>query len=400
MMRYILSICFTFMLAHSVVAQKLDSLLNSTNKDAIYARPFVLQGELGKSNISIGGYLEGNTNYFSTDGVSDGFSMELRRFNIFLYTSVADRIKFLSELEFEHGTEEIALETALLDFEIDPTFIFRAGIVLPPIGYFNQNHDGPKWEFIDRPLVSTTIIPATLSEVGFGFHGSLPVQTNTFTYEVYLVNGLQDGVVANEFGRTSLPAGKNESMFAKDNNGSPNLTGRIAFKRRGIGEVGFSYYGGPYNTFEIDGLAIDKKRGLDVIAVDYNFHYKKLNILGEWVKASVDVPSELGPNFGSKQWGFHTDLIYPILERSILKFEEAKLNAAFRIEYVDYNSGAFQETGRNIFDQIVAITPGITLRLSPNTALKTNFRYLWERDVLGNPISKTAGFQFGFASYF
>ncbi|MGI9543843.1 MAG: hypothetical protein ACR2MX_11320, partial [Cyclobacteriaceae bacterium] len=133
-MRYSLSFLLIILMNHAVLAQKLDSLLQSTNKDAIYARPFVLQGELGKSNISIGGYLEGNTNYFSTDGVSDGFSMELRRFNIFLYTSIANRIKFLSELEFEHGTEEIALETALIDFEIDPSFIFRGGIVLPPIG--------------------------------------------------------------------------------------------------------------------------------------------------------------------------------------------------------------------------------------------------------------------------
>ena len=382
-------------------AQELDSLLNNnTNKDAIYARPFILQGELGKSNISLGGYVEGNTNYFSTDGVSDGFSMELRRFNLFLYTSVADRIKFLAELEFEHGTEEIALETALMDFEIDPSFIFRAGIILPPIGYFNQNHDGPKWEFIDRPLVSTTIIPSTLSEVGFGFHGKLPVGKNIFTYEAYLVNGLQDDVVANGSGRTFIPAGKSDRMFAGDNNGSPSVTGRAAFKRRKIGEVGFSYYGGLYNVFKLDGLVIDQKRRLDILAVDFNLNLKKLQVLGELASASVDVPIGLGPNFGSKQWGFHTDLIYPILEKPILKFEEAILNAAFRIEYVDYNSGTFEETGRNIFDQIIAITPGLTLRLSTNTALKTNFRYLWERDVFGNPTSKTAGFQFGFASYF
>ncbi|MGI9542106.1 MAG: hypothetical protein ACR2MX_02540, partial [Cyclobacteriaceae bacterium] len=249
-------------------------------------------------------------------------------------------------------------------------------------------------------LVSTTIIPSTLSEVGFGFHGNLALQKNTFTYEIYIVNGLQDEIVGSELGRTDIPAGKSSEMFAEDNNGSPSFTGRVAFKKRNIGEVGFSYYGGLYNTFQLDGLTIDQKRRLDLVALDYNFNFKKLKVLGEWVSASVDVPLELGPNFGSKQWGFHTDLIYPILERSILKFEEAQLNAAFRIEYVDYNLGTFEETGRNIFDQIIAITPGLTLRLSTNTVLKTNFRYLWERDVLGNPTSKTAGFQFGFASYF
>ena len=200
-----------------------DSLQN-TNKQAIYNRPFVLQNQFGSStSAAIGGYIEGNTNYSSTEGVSDGFSMELRRFNIFLYASVGDFIKCRAELEFEHGTEEIALETALLDFELDPALVFRAGLLLPPIGYFNQNHDGPKWEFIDRPLVSTTIIPATLSEMGLGFHGDLSLAKNLLTYEVYIVNGLQDGIVDNTVGRSDLPSGKAEGRFEEDNNGSPTL---------------------------------------------------------------------------------------------------------------------------------------------------------------------------------
>ena len=179
------------------------------NKDAIFARPFIFQGNLGqKTSTAIGGYLEGNTNYFVEDGIGDGFSMEMRRFNIFLYSSVSDRIRFLSELEFEHGTEEIALETALIDFEFHPALIFRAGVLLPPIGYFNQNHDGPKWEFIDRPLVSTTLIPSTLSEIGFGVHGNVPVNSSIFTYEAYLTNGLNDNVIGNSENRTSLAAGK------------------------------------------------------------------------------------------------------------------------------------------------------------------------------------------------
>ena len=69
--------------------------------DPIYDRPFIT--DFG--NTAVGGYVEGNTNYFSEDGISEGFSMELRRFNIFLYSSIGSRISFFSELEFEHGTE-------------------------------------------------------------------------------------------------------------------------------------------------------------------------------------------------------------------------------------------------------------------------------------------------------
>jgi hypothetical protein len=70
----------------------------------LYNRPFL--ASMGRT--AIGGYLEGNTNYFREDGISDGFSTELRRFNIFLFSSIGSRIRIISELEFEHGTEEIS----------------------------------------------------------------------------------------------------------------------------------------------------------------------------------------------------------------------------------------------------------------------------------------------------
>ena len=58
----------------------------------VYNRPFL--ASLGRT--AIGGYVEGNTNYFRQDGVSEGFSMELRRFNVFLFSSIGSRIRFIS----------------------------------------------------------------------------------------------------------------------------------------------------------------------------------------------------------------------------------------------------------------------------------------------------------------
>lgn len=385
--------------SHSLWAQTPNDSI--ANKDAIFARPFILQGNIGQqTTTAIGGYLEGNTNYFVEDGVGDGFSMEMRRFNIFLYSSVSDRIRFLSELEFEHGTEEIALETALLDFEFHPALILRAGILLPPIGYFNQNHDSPKWEFIDRPLVSTTLIPSTLSEIGFGVHGNIPVSGSTLTYEVYLTNGLNDNIIANGENRTSLASGKGGALFEEDNNGSPTFSSRIALKNRGIGELGLSFYGGSYNTFEADGLQLEEKRNLSIWALDANFSIAQLQMVGEAAWINVDIPESFGQQFGSKQWGFHLDFIYPVLRTSLLNLQNVTLNTNFRVERVDYNIDDFDETGGNINDDITAIVPGLSLRFSKNTLLRANYRYHWERDLFGNPAARVAGFQLGFASYF
>jgi hypothetical protein len=365
-------------------------------QDAVYNRPFI--GSVAQT--AIGGYVEGHTNYFSEDGITEGFSMELRRFNLFVFSSISSRIKLISELEFEHGTEEIKLETALVDFRIHSGLVFRAGILLPPIGAFNQNHDGPLWEFVDRPLVSTEIIPTTLSEVGFGVYGKFFRGPLAFSYDVYLTNGLGDGLLLNEEGRTHLPSGKSEEMFAGDNNGSPTLSVRVAVRDRRAGEVGLSYYGGIYNTFRVDGEEVEKKRRYGLLAVDFSAAVRSVVVQGEAALALVDVPGDLEAFAGSRQWGVYAEAVVPVWRMRVLSYAEAVFHANVRVEYVDFNVGTFRETGAEVYDEIHALVLGLSFRPTPSTVFRGNYRYQWERDRLGNPAARIAGFQFGLATYF
>lgn len=364
---------------------------------SIYSRPFIAAA----GQTAIGGYAEGNTNYFVEDGIGDGFSMELRRFNIFLFSSVGQRLRFASELEFEHGTEEIALETALLDFQLDPALVVRAGILLPPVGGFNQNHDSPRWEFVDRPLVSTRIIPATLSEVGFGAYGRVALRGGmSLTYDAYLTNGLGDGVVLNGEGRTLLAAGKREEQFAEDNNGTPAFSGRLALQRRRLGEIGLSYYGGIYNSFRSEGVEVDVRRGLSIAAVDVATSVGPLALRGEVARVGVNVPDGLAELFGERQWGAHLDAVVPVWRPRVLGLRSATVNAALRVEYVDYNVGTFASTGAPIRDDVLALVPGISFRPTAGTVFKANYRRHWTRDLLGNPTARLGGYQVGVATYF
>ena len=362
----------------------------------IYQRPFLVSA----GRTAVGGYAEGNANYFRTDGVSEGFSMELRRFNIFLFSSVGRRLRFISELEFEHGTEEIALETALVDFTVNPSFILRAGILLPPIGAFNVNHDSPRYDFVDRPLVSTSIIPSTLSEVGFGAHGRLAPPGFSLSYDAYLVNGLGDGVILNGTGRTDIPSGKTEDRFAEDNNGSPAFSGRIAAQRRGYGEVGVSWYGGIYNTFRIEGEPVDEKRRLSIVAVDFNTEVQTVSLRAEAAWASVDVPADLAELLGDRQWGVHLDAVMPVWRPGIQGLQNPVVSLGLRLERVDFNRGSFGSTGLSIHDEIDALTASVSFRPAAGTVFRANYRRESFRDPAGNPPSKTGGFQVGFATYF
>ena len=109
----------------------------SMNVDAVYNRPF---NKIGKLPVAIGGYVEANYQYLGENGVTEGHQFQFRRLTIFLSSSIAKRIKFLSEIEFEDGAKEINIEFASVDFEFAPLLNVRGGIVMNPIGAFNQNH--------------------------------------------------------------------------------------------------------------------------------------------------------------------------------------------------------------------------------------------------------------------
>jgi hypothetical protein len=370
------------------------------NMDAVYNRPFL---KLGKLPVALGGYAEANYQYLSENGISEDHQFQMRRMSLFISSSVANRIKFLSEIEFEDGTKEISIEFASIDFEFSPLLNLRGGIILNPIGAFNQNHDGPKWEFVDRPISATQMLPATWSNAGFGIFGKKFKKNWAFAYELYLTNGFDDSIISNHENKTFLPASKNNpERFEESFNGSMLVTGKIAIRNNKVGEIGLSYMGGVYNKFKDDGLIFDKKRRVDVLAVDFNTTLPSLKtfINGEWAWIHVNVPETYTEQFGSKQQGGFVDFVQPILRKPMFGFENAVLNAAIRLEYVDWNVGKFKSTSGKIADEVFSIVPAISWRPTAQTVIRLNYRYNWQKDILGNPPSKLAGIQFGFASYF
>jgi hypothetical protein len=409
MKRRFLLVIITCVLAQAGMSQIDPTLLRRVpkdtsgtqmNLDAVYNRPFL---QVGKLPVSIGGYVEANYQYLQENGISEGHQFQMRRLSLFISSSIRNRIKFLSEIEFEDGTKEISLEFASVDFEFDPLLNLRGGVVLNPIGSFNQNHDGPKWEFVDRPIASTQMLPATFSNAGFGFYGKKFNKDWAFAYETYLTNGFNDLIINNAENKTFLPATKEDpERFEESFNGSPLFTGKIAVRNNKIGELGLSYMGGVYNKYEDDGLVLDIKRRVNVFAIDFNTTVQLTNtfINTEWAWVNVNVPDTYSEQFGEKQWGGFIDLVQPIIKKKMFGFDDAVLNAALRLEYVDWNKGNFKATGGNISDDIFSIVPAISWRPGAQTVIRFNYRYNWQQDILGNPPSKLAGFQLGVSTYF
>ncbi len=377
-----------------------DTAKQTMNMDAVYNRPFVA---VGKLPVSLGGYMEANWQRLATDGISEGHQFQFRRMTLFVSSTIGKRLKFLSEIEFEDGAKEISVEYAALDIELHPLLNLRGGMILNPIGAFNQNHDGPKWEFVDRPISATQLLPATWSNAGFGLYGKHYSKDWMFGYEAYLSGNFDNSIIDNTENKTFLPAAKNNpERFEEINSGLPLFTGKIAVRNSKTGELGLSYMGGVYNKFEDDGLQVDDKRRVDIFAIDFNATVQKLNtfITGEWAWVKVNVPSAFTQQYGNKQQGGFIDVVQPLLKKKLLGWENAVLNLSCRLEYVDWNVGKFISTGGNIAEDVWSIMPAVSFRPTAQTVLRLNYRHQQQKDILGNPPAKTGGFSFGISTYF
>jgi hypothetical protein len=96
---------------------------------------------------------------------------------------------------------------------------------------------------------------------------------------------------------------------------------------------------------------------------------------------------------------FALDTVKPISKKPVFGYENSVVNAAFRVEYVDWNKGKFRFSGGNIADEVFSIVPAISWRPIGQTVLRLNYRYNWQKYLLGNLAAKMAGIQFGFSSY-
>lgn len=363
-------------------------------QNAVFDRPFVHHGQ----RASLGGYAEARMLWDVDEGINEGTSFEMTRFNLFVFAPIGSRMRFLSELEFEDGAEEIKLETAQLDVEIAPEFLLRAGIILVPLGAFNQNHDSPLWDFGDRPLVSTTIIPATFSEVGAGAHGVVDLGGFELDYQAYITQGLAEGVVDNSLGRTAISEGRDPGLMGADSNGEPALTGRLGLRYGSEWEVGLSGWHGAYNIFKDDGEEVDQRRTLTIAALDMGYAQRWLELRAELAWATIDMPERLATIYGDQQWGAHLDAVVPVW-RTLMLDLPTTLQVGARAEYVDYNLGTL-EGGDSAGQEHARATLSVALRPGNESVFRLNYGQEWVIDLVGNPPVRSMVLQVGMATYF
>jgi len=355
-------------------------------KGGIGDKPFIYRGDRG---TSIGGYAETHFRYVREDGITDELGFEAKRFNLFTYTPVSERVRVASELEFEEGGEEIKVEIAIMDFEIHPAFTLRGGIILSPLGRFNLAHDSPSQDLTDRPLVSTRIIPTALSEAGMGFYGAVfPWAKSRVTYELYGVNGFTDDVLIGDSDGTRIAAGRGNF---EDNNNRPAWVGRLGLSPQPTYELGFSFHTGAYNTWQAEDLTIDEERKLTIVALDWDSRWRSFEFQGEFARAAIDVPEE-SSIFQESQQGFYAQVNAHFGRDRFVVLPGSVFTAVVRYGMVDFDA-------KTDGDDHSRFTVGINFRPAEDSVFKLDYQRNRKRDPFENEV-RGAALLFSIATYF
>ncbi len=205
-----------------------------------------------------------------------------------------ERLKFVSEIEYEH-VKEVFVEQAFLQYKLNNYINLRGGLMLIPMGIINEYHEPPTFNGVERPMVDKYIAPTTWRELGLGISGN--IIEASLKYQLYVVNGFNgyDGN-ATLNGKNGLRKGRQKG--ADSYISSPNFTGKAEYYGiRGL-NIGLSGYLGKtqstaYDKLERnDDIAIKSADstvvGVSMVGLDLRYQLKGLALRGQLIYSSLD----------------------------------------------------------------------------------------------------------------
>lgn len=347
-----------------------------------------------KGGLSIGGYGEflyqAKENKLQ-DGTTGVGEKNLDALRLILYTGYKfnESIVFNSEVEFEHGgysdehpEGEVIVEFAYLDFLLAKGFNVRAGQMLVPMGFINEQHEPPAFLGSRRPLVERNLIPATWHENGVGLHGDLPAN---LSYRLYLLNGMNGENFRAKGIRDGRQAGK------EANAQSLAWTGRLDWNPLPGATFGVSFYRGNSNQ-----SGTGEALNTTLWDAHAEYRWRGLQARGLYTRTTLSAPYlvNLGPSdpareSGTRQWGGYLELGYDLLgnRQALIPFVRLeRLNTQAEVVSGVVATGAFDQT---------VLTTGVNWKPIPNVALKADLQKVENRARTGqNQVNLALGFYF------
>jgi hypothetical protein len=352
-------------------------------------KPFL--SRLGR-NTYLGGYMDHELEFDA--GSQSNKTFDQHRLIPFIYSDVSDRVKFATEIEIEHGGPqtdggvngdkgEIKIEFATIDFLMTDWLNYRGGIILSPLGKLNLVHDSPLQDLTDRPMVSTFILPTTLSESGMGFFGTFyPTEMSKLDYEIYAVNGFQsvsgNTSVINDTSVGDIEGFIRNSRGSKDTENNTNfaIVGRVAYSPFLGLELGLSAHTGYIDD--------DDSNRMTIKALDWTYQRGPFELVGEYAHASIQRDGLLANGnqksdvMAGDMWGYYIEPRYHFMPQFLKDLaptvfkDDSTFTAVLRWGQIDVNSPTNVATEGDV--RRTRLTPGINWRYTEDTVFKAEYQ--------------------------
>ena len=340
--------------------------------------------------LTLGGYGEVHYNQPLNSDIRNNGTLDVHRVVLLVGYKFNDRTQFVTEIEFEH-VKEVYVEQAFLQYKINKSINFRAGLLLIPMGIINEYHEPTTFNGVERPLVDKYISPTTWREIGFGFSGN--IFPAFLKYQAYLVNGFNgyDGN-ANLNGKNGLRKGRQKG--AESFISAPNFSGKIEYYGvRGL-NIGLSGYYGNTQTTLYQGIGKNEEEslakadssivGVSMLGLDVRYSIKGLQLRGQYYFSSLSNTNQYNfftannegtPNdLGSSMIGYFVEAGYNIFR----PFNKIKTALIPFVRYEVYNTQNSVEEGitKNKAYNNTLITTGLTWRMAKGAVLKADMQFL------------------------
>jgi hypothetical protein len=265
-----------------------------------------VQGLLfGSSDIfvELHGFLNIEAFYFQKEAV-DNFppSFDLHNWYFSAKAQVAKQFTLFTEVEYEHGTENIILDQAFFDWKAAPWMTTRIGRFFVPLSYERTHYLAPVRPMTSRPFM-VDVAFHEWSDTGLELFGSLTPRTGLIQYDLAVANGPQG------LSEVGLPQGI--GISDTDNNRNKTVVGRL-----NVNPIPGLTVGAAYATGEYD----DKgKLGFKVFEYDGRYTVGRLDLWGEFMKRTGDdEPTAILPFTGTKAdlQGYYLLAAYNVIENT------------------------------------------------------------------------------------
>ena len=296
-----------------------------------------------------------------------------------------DKVRFVSEIEFEH-VKEVYVEQAFLSYSIKDNLNLRAGLMLVPMGIVNEYHEPTTFNGVERPGMDKSIIPSTWREIGFGLNGRM--DNASLKYQLYLFNGFKSDGLG---GSNGIRSGRQKGAEAMWN------TTNVSFDLDWYGvnglKLGFSGYFGDSNVDEgVDVPGV----GISMLGLDARYTKDRFGMRGQYITTSIDGSEEYNTawesDLGSKMNGWYIETSYNLMGSD----KTERLDLFARYSNYDTHAGVAGSLTRNDEYNRNVLTTGLSWHVAKGAAFKIDYQ------ILGNegPEDNTSVINFGMGFWF